>query len=631
MCGIWASLGLVVGKERIDRVAHRGPDGDGWRVFDSPRGPLILGHRRLSIIDTSEGGAQPMSDPTGRYWLVFNGAIYNYKELRTELTATGVAFRSQSDTEVLLAALIRWREDALPRLLGMFSFAFWDDEEKVLLVARDRFGIKPAYFAQTPGGVAFASEIKQMYDLPGIPRRMNLHRIREFLDTGVLDHSNETMFAGIEQLRGGQFIRIDCRLWQASDTIPYRTWYRLPRPGSLELSLADAAQKFRTLFDESIRMHLRADVPLGSCLSGGLDSSSIVAVASRLMGQGHPMTTISAVFDEARVDERRYINALVAATGVRSRFVSVTPGQVFEEASEILWRQDEPYGSTSIHAQSSVFGGAHADGLKVMLDGQGADEPLAGYHAMFGSALADLMYSMDFGAAYRMVRERRAIHGTGVAGQLARALPYLAPAAVRAAAYKYQRSVGGADWLAGAALRPWEAAPSPANTAANELDTAGATNLGKLSAVQTMVTSVPMLLHWEDRSSMAHGIEARVPFLDHRLVELAIGLGSAHKIDGARTKVLLREALGADLPAAIRDRNDKIGFATPEQEWFLGPLKEQVRSAVTNTLDRYPGLLNRRATLALTDEILAGKRRFDFSLWRISCVGMWGERFGLEL
>jgi asparagine synthase (glutamine-hydrolysing) len=630
MCGIWASLGLVVGKERIDRVAHRGPDGVGWRVFDSPRGPLILGHRRLSIIDTSEGGAQPMSDPTGRYWLVFNGAIYNYRELRAELVAAGVGFRTQSDTEVLLAALTRWHENALPRLLGMFSFAFWDDEEKVLVVARDRFGIKPGYFARTPDGIAFASEIKQVYDLPGIPRRMNLRRIREFLDTGVLDHSNETMFAGIEQLRGGQVIRIDCQRWRASDPVSYKTWYRLPPAGGLDFSLPDAAQKFRALFDESIRMHLQADVPLGSCLSGGLDSSSIVAVASRLLGQDHRMTTVSAVFDEARVDERRYINALVAATGVRSRLVTVNPSQIFEEASDNLWRQDEPYGSTSIHAQSSVFAGAHAAGLKVMLDGQGADEPLAGYHAMFGPALADLARSRDFGAAYRMVRERRAIHGAGVTGQLARALPYLAPAAVRVAAYKYQRSVGG-DWLAGAALQPWQAAPSPGDTAANELYTAGGTHLGKLAAVQIMATSVPMLLHWEDRSSMAHGIEARVPFLDHRLVELAIGLGSAHKIAGARTKVLLREALGANLPAAIRDRYDKIGFATPEKEWFLGPLKEQVRAAVTNTLERYPGLLNRRATLALTDEMLAGKRRFDFSLWRISCVGMWGERFGLEL
>jgi asparagine synthase (glutamine-hydrolysing) len=631
MCGIWASLGLVVGKERIDRVAHRGPDGSGWRVFDSPRGPLTLGHRRLSIIDTSEGGAQPMSDPTGRYWLVFNGAIYNYRELRAELAAAGIAFRTQSDSEVLLAAIIHWHEGALPRLLGMFSFAFWDDQEKFLLVARDRFGIKPAYLAQTPGGVAFASEIKQVYDLPGIPRRMNLHRVREFLGTGVLDHSNNTMFAGIEQLRGGQFIRIDCQMWKASDAIAYKTWYRLPPPGGLKLSLPDAAQRFRTLFEESIRLHLQADVPLGSCLSGGLDSSSIVAVASRQLGQNHPMTTISAVFDEARVDERPYINALVAKTGVSSRFVTVNSSEVFEDVGEILWRQDEPYGSTSIHAQSSVFAGAQAAGLKVMLDGQGADEPLAGYHAMFGPALADLTRSGDFGAAYRMVRERRAIHGAGVAGQLARALPYLAPAAARAAAYRYQRSVGGADWLAGTALRPWEAAPLPAETAANELDVAGATHLGKLAAVQTMVTSVPMLLHWEDRSSMAHGIEARVPFLDHRLVELAIGLGSAHKMDGARTKVLLREALGADLPPQIRDRNDKIGFATPEQEWFMGPLKEQVREAVTNTLDRYPSLLNRRATLALTDEMLAGKRQFDFSLWRISCVGMWGERFGLSL
>jgi asparagine synthase (glutamine-hydrolysing) len=570
-----------------------------------------------------------MSDLAGRYWLVFNGAIYNYRELRAELAAAGVVFRSQSDTEVLLAALIHWREAALPRLFGMFSFAFWDDHSKILLVVRDRFGIKPTYFTQTPSGIAVASEIKQLYDLPGLPRRMNLRRVRQFLDAGVLDNSNETMFAGIEQLRGGQFIRIDCHLWQASKPIPYQTWYRLPSPGGLKLSLKDATQKFRTLFHESIRSHLQADVPLGSCLSGGLDSSSIVTVASRLLGKDHPMTTISAVFDEPRVDERRYVNALAAATGVKSRFVTVNPSELFKSAHESLWRQDEPYGSTSIHAQFSVFAGAHAAGLKVMLDGQGADELLAGYHAMFGAALADLTRSRHFVAAYRMLRNRRAVHGAGIGYQLARALPYLVPPSVRKAAYKYRRQVRGSDWLAGPALQPWEAAPSADDAATSEIPSAGTTHLGRLAAVQTMATSVPMLLHWEDRSSMAHGIEARVPFLDHRLVELAIGLGSAHKMDGARTKVLLREALGEDLPAVVRNRYDKIGFATPEQEWFLGPLKEQVRAAVTTTLDRHPSLLNRRATLALTDEMLAARRPFDFSLWRISCVGIWGERFGL--
>ena len=632
MCGIWASVGLEVSRERLDRVAHRGPDGAGWRTFASAHGPVILGHRRLSIIDVSAAGAQPMPDPSQRYWLVYNGEIYNYRTLRDELTASGVTFRTQTDSEVLLHALITWGEAALPRLNGMFAFVLWDDVDKTLFAARDRFGIKPLYVAQLPHGVAFASEIKQLYDLPALPRRMNVRRVRDFLAIGVLDHSDETLFDGITQLRGGQLMRIDCATTGDPRTARFNVWYRLPRSGSLTLSLGAAAEQFRTLFEQSIRLQLQSDVPLGSCLSGGLDSSSIVAIASRLLASGVPLSTVTAVFDIARVDERRYVEAVVAATGARSLIATVDPADVFERAKTYVWQQDEPYGSTSIHAQMSVFERARAAGLKVMLDGQGADEPLAGYHAMFGPALADLVRAGQLPKAIAMLRSRREIHGAGFGGQLQRALPSLLPPSIRTWAQTRRRKTDSGDWLAGTALRSHTHAPNSHNGAHAPKDhDDDRTNLGTICAAQTTTTSLPMLLHWEDRSSMAHGIEARVPFLDHRLVELAIALGGAHKISGAQTKVLLRAALGDVLPPLVRDRQDKIGFATPEQEWMLGPLATEARRAVGHCLDLYPTLLDRRATLEFTDAILTRKRPFDFSLWRIICLGIWGERFGMAI
>jgi asparagine synthase (glutamine-hydrolysing) len=337
------------------------------------------------------------------------------------------------------------------------------------------------------------------------------------------------------------------------------------------------------------------------------------------------------VFDYARVDERRFMDAVIAKTHARGVFTSVDPLALFETAADVIWHQDEPYGSTSIHAQWAVFRAAREAGITVMLDGQGADEPLAGYHSMFGVALADLIGKGRAMAVANMLIARRRIHGQPIRGQLTGALPTLIPKGMRKYAYRARREVAGADWLDGPALAHLRNAPDPLVQAAQHYGFKGRLDIGALTTLQTLATSLPMLLHWEDRSSMAHGIEARVPFLDHRLVELAIGLGGRHKIDGATSKVMLREGLGRYLPDSVRTRNDKLGFATPEQEWFCGPLAPAVRQAVVNTLDRYPTLLHREATLAMTDEMLSGKRAFNFSLWRIASLGLWGQRFGMTM
>lgn len=624
MCGVFGSVGLEPDPARIDLVAHRGPDGRGWAVFDAPAGPVALGHRRLSIIDVSEGGAQPMADPSGRFQLVFNGEIYNYVELREELRAAGDVFRSQSDSEVLLHAFMRWGEDCLPRLRGMFAFLIWDERDKRLFAARDRYGIKPLYYVASDSGVAFGSEIKQLLGLPGGEARMNIARVHDFLGSGISDHTRETMFVGVSQLRAGECALVDAAGPRPS--LAVRRWYPV---GAREaaLSEAEAAERFRALLADSVRLHLRSDVPVGSCLSGGLDSSSIVCLMAGQMPAGEQINTISACYSDKSVDEKPFMDAVVAHAGTRPHFIFPRAEDVFQRAADITWHQDEPFGSTSIFAQWCVFEEARRVGVKVMLDGQGADEQLAGYHSGFHYYLASLTAQGRFGALARALAERRRYHGTPLLSQLAMHVVPLLPAPLRALLRARRQSLIHHDWLGSDLIRAQGNARGALVAASDSVGLPQPTDLRSLCMTMTFASNLQMLLHWEDRNSMAHSIEARVPFLDHPLVEFSLALGNDHKIVGGDTKRVLRRAMTDILPEAVRERRDKLGFATPEQAWFRGPLRGLIHDGVEATLRRYPELFNAAGTRALRDDMLEGRRPVDFTLWRIVNLGMWGERF----
>ena len=632
MCGLYASIAFAPERARIDRVAHRGPDGSGWREFASAAGPVALGHRRLAIIDPSEAGLQPMADASGRYHLVLNGEIYNYLELRDELRAKGHQFSSDTDSEVLLAAYREWGEDCLARFLGMFAFLIWDERDQILFAARDRFGIKPLYVAVNQRGIAFASEIKQLLGLPGLSGRMNLARVRDFLAAGMSDHTEETLFEGVVQIQPGCCVAIAAgRAW--TGRIEPKRWYAIPPHGTLRLSEAEAAEQFRSLLTDSVRLHLRSDAPVGSCLSGGLDSSSIVCLMSRMLdaeGRGARVNTVSACYEEKAVDETPFMNAVVAHTGAAGHHVFPTPEDVFARASDLTWHQDEPFGSTSIFAQWCVFEEARRAGIKVMLDGQGADEALAGYHWTYAWHLLTLIRQGRLTALASTVSQRVGAHGCGVADQLTRLAAVALPPRL-AQALKAGRNGAGRGWLRSEAFGTL----APDHVA---LELASAINglpqvidVATLCVVLTFSANLQMLLHWEDRNSMAHSIEARVPFLDHRLVEFALALGNEHKLVGADTKRVLRRAMTDVLPPEILARRDKLGFATPEAAWFRGPLKPLILDGVEATLARFPGLLDARATRALVSAMLEGQRPVDFTAWRIVSMGIWGERFGVTL
>jgi asparagine synthase (glutamine-hydrolysing) len=632
MCGIWASLGLAPPPEVIDSVAYRGPDGRGWREFATSAGPVVLAHRRLAIIDTSDAALQPMSWRDGRFWLTYNGEVYNYVEIKIELEAKGYRFATRSDSEVMLAAYEEWGEFCLTHFVGMFAFVIYDRQAQRIFAARDRFGVKPLYVWQDGAALAFASEIKQFARAPGFVAKANAARCHDFLVGGLFDHTDETLFAGIRQLRGGECMSVDLASWEALRRAETRRWYRLPEPNTLHLSEEAAADTFRGLLAEAVRVHLRADVTVGSCLSGGLDSSSIVGLAvdelTRQRAQ-NVFHTVSACFTERSVDERRYIGAVVAKTGVRNSQVFPRPEDLAQQIETVTWHQDEPFGSTSIFAQWCVFQRAGAEGIKVMLDGQGADEQLAGYHAMFPSYYRQLVRGGHGLRLLKTIADRRRLHHAALRGELIGLAMALTPAGCLGRVAQQARRWQRRSWISAGLEQTSESGLTPVHAAVARDGLGPIDGLGRACRAQVQTTSLPMLLHYEDRNSMAHGVEARVPFLDHRLVEFSIALGDAHKMRGAETKSVLRRAMKGVLPPMVCERVDKLGFATPEQAWLGGPLRAYIIEGIGDVLQRFPDFFDAERLRRMGRDMLDGVHPFDFKLWRAVSFGVWGRTFAV--
>lgn len=627
MCGIWFSIALSPPREVIDIVAHRGPDGSGWHQMSSPAGQVTMAHRRLSIIDVGPSGHQPMCYRE-RWWITYNGEIYNYIELREELASAGWEFKTSSDTEVILAAYAKWGDVCLDRFVGMFAFVIYDSKTHSVFAARDRFGIKPLYFRYEGGTLAFASEIKQLLALPGCVRTVNNTQVYDFLTASMSDHATDTMFSGIDQLRGGESVHVDCA-GSRLNAPNVRRWYSLPKSGSIDISFDNAAVKFLELLSDSVRIHLRSDVRVGSCLSGGLDSSSLVCLAERMLrgtGDASAFTTINARFSEKEVDESRFADSVTRQTGLPAAQVFPNPEDLIARAERLTWHQDEPFGSTSIFAQYCVFEEARRLGIKVMLDGQGADEQLAGYHWMFPQYYRQLLYGGRFAELAKTLRGRRRIHGVSLASNLKSLGQGALPQSLAMALSAYRRQSGRFGWLSGEFREPF-AKRSPFFSALERDGMQNVGDLGELCVAQVQSTNLPTLLHYEDRCSMAHGIEARVPFLDHRLVEFSIGLGGQHKMKGAETKSVLRAAMDGILPRDVQTRQDKLGFSTPENRWLAGPLREFLTDRLMAAANRFPGIFDRRGLRKLADDVSTGRRAPDFTLWRVASFGMWGDVF----
>jgi asparagine synthase (glutamine-hydrolysing) len=675
MCGISGFFSTtpqpanIVGR-MTDLIRHRGPDDEGFVLFqtlsamprvcggqDTPDGAyqaatvyalkeklsslgaypvtLALGHRRLSIVDLSPMGHQPMSSADGRYWIVYNGEVYNHVELRAELDARGYQFVSHSDTEVIIAAYREWGKECLARFNGMFAFLIYDRAQRKLFVARDRFGVKPLYYRVSGNGFAFASEIKQFTVLPDWRAQMNGQRVYDFLNWGITDHTDETLFAGVFQLRGGQALELDLQAitdgrvqYAAGGKLPVYSWYQL-KPQPFVGTMEDASAQFRNKLIDAVKLHLRADVPVGSCLSGGLDSSSIVCIVNQLLREedAHGLQkTFSACSDVGKFDERKWIDVVVDATGVEGHYVYPALSGLFDEVPAITWHQDEPFGSTSIYAQWSVFRLAAEQKVKVMLDGQGADEQLAGYHVFFGPYLATVFRSLHWLDLINEASAMRRLHGYSYTTALAYLANFTLPEFIKD---PLRRATGRAG-----AQPAWLNFEQLNCVAVNPFQAAGAAEaetVQRLSIAQLTASNLQMLLHWEDRDSMGHSIESRVPFLDYRLVEFVLGLPDEYKLSDGVTKRVLRQGMSGILPDAIRDRMDKLGFVTPEETWLRETASELFREKLQHAIEASGGILRKDEASKMLEDMISGSLRFSYLPWRMISFGEWVKQFAVTV
>lgn len=558
---------------------HRGPDDEGYLLINTRSGltvacggpdtdprlalpplnrfgnehfDLAFGFRRLSIQDLSPSGHQPMNSPNGRHWIVFNGEIYNYLELRSELLSLGRHFHTASDTEVLLAAYQEWGESCLDRLNGMFAFAIWDTLTRSLFLARDRFGEKPLHYVHVPGQLfAFASEMKALWAGGVVEQTVNEETLALYKYYNQIDSGEQTFYRGILRLPQAHSLRLT-----AEGLHKRRYWDIDPRVRDETRTDSWYTERFRELFTESVKLRLRADVPVGGSLSGGLDSSAVVFVMGSLLQKGGVQKTFSARFDEPAWDEGKWIKLVTGATRVDAHDVWPTGKGFFDELAQVFWHQEEPFSSTSIYAQWSVMRLAKQYGVTVLLDGQGADEMLAGYHDYFDVMADDLLKSLNLTAYLNWRSECRKLHGV-LPGSLKRILIQSTPRSLKNAVKSVRQKIAG--------VPPVQ--PLVPTYPAEFRDVSG---LRKLLWWNTTRQGLVELLRYADRNSMAHSREVRMPFLDHRLVEFVFTLPERCLHRQGWTKWILREAFRGIVPEPITQRVDKLSYMPPQHRW-LGP------------------------------------------------------------
>jgi asparagine synthase (glutamine-hydrolysing) len=604
-----------------EQLAHRGPDDDAVSLLDEGR--VALAHRRLAVLDPSAAAAQPMSSPDGRFRLVFNGAIYNYVELRDELRALGHEFRSSGDTEVLLAAFAQWGTEAFARLTGMFALVVLDTHERRVTLARDHFGIKPLYYCSWRDGIGIASEIKALLALPGVDRRIEPQRAYDYLRFGMTDHGAETLVRGIKQLPRATFVTfsIDGESTYASVKSRPVTYWNLNNSKSIDCSFDEAASRLRELFLESVELHLRSDVAVGAALSGGIDSSAIVSAIRYLKGDQFDLRAVRYLAGDAAIDERRWADLAAESCGANVIDVTASPEELLRDVDSLIDQQDEPFGSTSIYAQYRVFRAAHQQGIKVMLDGQGADEILGGYRYFIAARMATLLASGNVAAAAKLWRSASRLPASGKTPPVGRlAVGMLLPEWMQSMAAK----LGGYDLMPSWLSADWLAARGVTGQA--PIQPVEPRYLQSQLLQATTETTLPMYLRYEDRNSMAHSIESRVPFLTPQLAQFAMSLPEQYLVsDDATSKAVFRAAMRGIVPDAILDRQDKIGFATPESKWLLA-MQPWIDEALNSDVAAGIPMIDPNVMRQQWRQFLETGNNFDFRFWRWANFIRWIER-----
>jgi asparagine synthase (glutamine-hydrolysing) len=669
MCGIagifrlslpgYSDLGGMV-QRMTDSLRHRGPDDAGQVQFFSQASPLplgeadtpasvwesafpwsprphrasseapvlVLGHRRLSILDLSAAGHQPMASHDGALWVVFNGEIYNYLEIRAELTSLGVSFQTATDTEVILEAYRQWGTDCAHRFNGMWAFALYDGRSRSLWCCRDRTGVKPFYYALPDGMFAFASEQKALLTLPGLDARLNIEAVADYFLFSRLDQSAEGLFKGIFELPAGHELMI---AENGPRPLSPQAWYRRPALAGLgkwrPRNFAEHAGALRAALQRSVELRLRADVPVGACLSGGLDSSSLVCLMHAIrvhQGQGgEGLHVFTAGAREERFDERKWAAIVVERTGATWHQTIPEADELRRDLETMMYAQDAPTFSARTYTQFRVMELVHRAGIKVVLDGQGGDELLSGYEPHDAAFAFGMLKNGRVGAWCREAR---------MGGGLRPALSLMGRMAVKNLLLPGLPE--GLRWKLLLQKYPEWQFLSPDLLAVgrrrlSEIEEAPVGSLAAMLSHEYFGGPLQHLLRCEDRAGMWHSIESRTPFADDPdLMELVFTIPDVFKIHGGYRKALLREAMRGLLPEAIRTRRDKMGFVAPNNDWLqaLSPLAESYFAGEDEAVFNKKALLSDRG------------RRFwipdspveNFRVYKFMAFSAWRKRFGVE-
>jgi asparagine synthase (glutamine-hydrolysing) len=644
MCGIAGIIntdGAPVDRQDLismaDALVHRGVDSEGYSLLGpgedactfhtrdsllqtTAHGPCGFAHRRLAIIDLTNAGAQPMSTVSGSSWITYNGEIFNHPELRSELEQRGHRLRGHCDTEVLLQTFDKWGPDCLDRLNGMFAFALWDRRRGQLHLVRDRFGIEPLYYLRRGGSLAFASEPGALLALNWVRSEPDERAVADFLVHSRTESFDWTFFKGIGALPAGHSLTIN--LGEAEPAAP-QCWWHMDMTGPSQAYSDDEAQEqTRALLASSVKLRLRSDVPLGFGLSGGLDSTSVLCLAEPDLDPADRQAfsiAYNGAFDE---DETHHIDTAAAAAGVHSYRVAPTHADFLDDLEGFVRLQGEPVNAASKYAEYKVFELARQNGVHVAIGGHGADEILAGNTYFVATHLAGLV---ERGRPLEAWHELRSFNRINGAPMLSYALAGAAATAGHRTMIRWANRFDAArnvDWVSGRLHRM-------AKTLAEPVVPSHPDRLNRRLLEVFKASGLPAHLRYVDRNSMAVSVEARAPFLDHRLVSLAFSLPPHQKIRHGRTKYVLREAMKGTIPESVRCRGDERGAAVPMADWFRRALEPQLRSTFMSAQLRDRGWIKPDRLVDLLDRHCDGKVNAVRPLWRAWMLELWcRQHFG---
>jgi len=616
MCGLVVVLNFLAApvkfeqlKRMTDAIHHRGPDDEGFYIHKQ----VGLGFRRLSILDLSPAGHQPMTGGDGKVTIVFNGEIFNYIELRNELTALGHHFASSGDTEVLLHAYLEWGRDCLPRLNGMWAFIIYDQRIGKIFGSRDRFGIKPLYRYRDSEQVIFASEIKSIRTADRYYHQTNWTVAADHLLRYRLDETDQSFFTNIEKIGAGCAFELDL----AGN---YREWHYWSLPAFEEQYSTNPARDYDNLFESAMELHMRSDVPVGVHLSGGLDSTAIVCAASRLRlqaGADGPLRAFSFSADE--YDESKYISATLSQSQAQVELLHRDPCKLWDTIPKLLAYQDEP-----VHSMAPVVGFllmelTARDGIKVVLNGQGADETAGGYGSYFTNFWQSMLSRFQYQKAWQEISAYAKGHDQNCHKIFLEQLVFYGRSLFsHLPAYRF---LARRKTIAHLRANPWLSGDLVDFLAFDTERPDYRFRPTLESAVST--APLPLYLRLEDRNASAHSIESRVPFLDYRLVEFLFRLPDNWRVRGPWNKYVQRQGLQGRIPEIVRTRIDKMGFPTGRKNWFASALYEPLHELFSSQRTRERGLFKTNRILTDLEHMKNGGSLTETPLFELAQFEIW--------